>query len=226
MSTDQEQLGDTKVSNGDQAPSSPSPTSDPITVQVGEHRFVAFRSTLTGESPYFQRLLSTQWERRQADGSYFVDADGSLFTYVLRYLRSGALPLFYTSLTGHDYSMYQALLAEAQYFQIAQLTAWLRNKTYEKAVMLEYRAELFEGARELTKSCSSDVQMEYKTAWLTKKVYVCPRDIVGHEDPGACGRLCKRAKDYEEDKFVEEDVLKTVVVSKKTVFEAELCLPH
>ncbi|OCT52435.1 hypothetical protein CLCR_10829 [Cladophialophora carrionii] len=112
MSTDQAQLGDTKPpSGGNHAPPShPSPASDPITVQVGERRFVTFRSTLTSESPYFQRLISAQRERTQADGSYFVDADESLFTYILRYLRSGALPIFYTSNGGHDYGMYQALL--------------------------------------------------------------------------------------------------------------------
>jgi hypothetical protein len=106
MSTDHQQPGDIQAADDEQAQPSPSTTSDPITLQVGERRFVTFRTTLTSESPYFQRLLSTQWQRPQADGSYFVDADGSLFTYILRYLRSGALPLFYNSHAGHDYGMY------------------------------------------------------------------------------------------------------------------------
>jgi hypothetical protein len=63
--------------------------------------------------------------------------------------------------------MYQALLAEAQYFQIPHLTDWLRNKKYEKAVKFEYSAEELEGSQVLTKSYDSGVQVEYKTTWVT-----------------------------------------------------------
>lgn len=64
---------------------------DFITLQVGERRFVTYPSTLAAESSYFTSLLSDRWRR---DGTYFIDADGDLFTYILRYLRSGVLPVF------------------------------------------------------------------------------------------------------------------------------------
>lgn len=116
--------------------------------------------TLTAESPFFASLLSAQWQRVQADGSYFVDADGALFPCILRYLRSGALPIFYSSFAGHDYGMYQALLGEAQHLQIPRLMDWLRNKEYEKAVKIEYSAQEFEGSPKLAKPCYSDMQVE------------------------------------------------------------------
>jgi hypothetical protein len=114
------------------------------------------------KAPFFANLLSPQWQRVQVDGSYFVDADGSLFPYILRYLRSGALPIFYRSFAGHDYGMYQALLGEAQHFQIERLMGWLRNKEYEKAVKIEYLAQEFEGSTQLIKSCYSDLAVDYK----------------------------------------------------------------
>src|ERR1700761_4872594 len=93
----QEQNDEMKTSDVEQETHTLSTTGDTITLQVGEHRFTTFASTLTTESPYFTSLLSAQWNRVQADGSYFVDADGALFPYILRYLRSGTLPVFYSS---------------------------------------------------------------------------------------------------------------------------------
>jgi hypothetical protein len=87
-----------------------------------------------------------------------------------------------------------------------------------------HSAEEFEGSQVLTKSYDSGVQVEYKTTWVTKKVYVCPRGIFVHRgQPGACGRMCKNAKSDDEDEFVDEDVLKTVAISKKTLFDSQLC---
>ncbi|ETI24465.1 hypothetical protein G647_03834 [Cladophialophora carrionii CBS 160.54] len=77
------------------------------------------------------------------------------------------------------------------------------------SVTFIYTAEEFEGARSLTKSCSSDVQIVYKTAWLTKEVYVCPRGIsVDAGNPSACGGLCRKTQGDEDDEFVDEHVLK------------------
>ena len=220
-----EQNDDMKTSDDEQDTHLPSTTGDTITLQVGEHRFTTFASTLTAESPYFTSLLSARWQHVQDDGSYFVDADGALFPYILRYLRSSALPVFYSGFAGHDYGMYQALLGEAQYFQIVRLTDWLKNKEYEKAVKVEYSAEEFEGCRELTQSYCSNLQMEYHPTWMTKKVYICPRGIWIHRgNPSACGRSCMKAQGDTGNQFEDEDVLKTVVISKRTVFNSGLCL--
>src|SRR3954471_305451 len=87
-----------------------------ITLQVGERRFVTTRETLTAESRFFASLLSGRWGNALADGSYFIDADPSLFEHILRYLRRRVLPLFYDKAKGHDYALYLALLEEAKYF--------------------------------------------------------------------------------------------------------------
>lgn len=81
----QEQNDDMKTLDDQQDTPLPSMTGATITLQVGEHRFTTFASTLTAESSYFTHLLSAQWRRAQADGSYFVDADGTLFPHILRY---------------------------------------------------------------------------------------------------------------------------------------------
>lgn len=195
---------------------------EPITLQVGECRFVTRPSPLTDQSPFLKNLLSGPEKRVQADGSYFIDADGTLFPYILRYLRTGALPIFFSSLNGHDHGMYNALLAEAQYLEILQLTNWLRNKEYEKAVRLEYTIQEFRGldrgSSRLDRTCSSDEELKHYPAWKTKKVYVCPRGIDQHRgDPDSCGRMCKKAQGDKEPEFEDEVELQVLVISKKTI---------
>jgi phytoene desaturase (3,4-didehydrolycopene-forming) len=200
-------------------------TGEPITLQVGGRRYTTFRSTLTDGSNYFARLFSAEWQRPQADGSYLIDADEELFLHILRYLRSGALPIFYNNSTGHDYGMYLALLGEAQFFQIDRLRDWLRNKEYEKAVKIEYSAEECEGFQQLAKTCYSHLQVEYHPTWITKKVYICPRGIFVHRGrPSACGMACKKAQGDAEKEFEEEHELRTMVISKKTILDCGLCL--
>jgi len=167
--------------------------------------------------------LSAQWHQPQTDGSYFIDADGDLFSHILRYLRSGVLPLFYSSQTGHDYGTYHALLGEAEYFGIERLKDWLRNKEYEKAVKVECSVEEIEGLGGMKKTSQANVQVEYHPTWTTRKVYVCPRDIPRHRgDPSACGRACREAQGYADDVYEKEEVLKTVVISRRTVLDHSL----
>ena len=224
-----EQMSMTKISKSEKDASlstiaSTSEDSEPIALQVGERRFTTFRSTLTEDSPFFAALLSPEWKRAQSDGSYFVDADGSLFVYILRYLRTGTLPLFYSSTTGHDYGMYAALQAEARYFQIKRLTDWLKNKEYEKAVKIEYFTKEIDGPP-LGKVCCSDEQLEYHPTFTNRKVYVCPRGLTVHRgNPTACGRACAKVQGEADDEYEEEEVVKTMIVSKVTTLSSRLCL--
>jgi BTB/POZ domain-containing protein KCTD9 len=118
--------------------------------------------------------------------------------------------------------MYLALLGEARYFQITRLEDWLRNKEYQKAVKIEYSADEFEESHQMSQSCSSDLR--YPT-WRTEKVYVCPRGIYVHRrNPSACGRSCKKAQGDAEDEFEDEDVLKTLRISKRTILDHGICL--
>ena len=58
----------------------------PITLPVGERRFVTTAETMTQDSGFFAALFSGRWDNAQADGSYFIDADPQLFGHIMRYL--------------------------------------------------------------------------------------------------------------------------------------------
>ncbi|KAH8656708.1 hypothetical protein BGZ60DRAFT_384641 [Tricladium varicosporioides] len=92
-----------------------------IQLQVGEKRFLTTRETLA-DAKFFDPLLSGRWEsNKQHNGSYFINADASLFEHILRYLRRGLLPLFYHNQNGHNHALYITLLQEARYFLITKL---------------------------------------------------------------------------------------------------------
>ena len=179
-----------------------------IALQVGERRFVTTRETLE-ESDFFASLLSGRWSNAQEDGSYFIDADSTLFEHILRYLRRGVLPVFYDKAKGHDYGTYLALLEEAKYFGIMRLVNWLEQKQYLQAIKSVYSGEELEGTDGFRKTRGTDVELEWYPTWRIKKVYICPRGIYVHRgNPGACGRACRRRQGDCDDMYDEELVLK------------------
>ncbi|TGO62778.1 hypothetical protein BCON_0017g00190 [Botryotinia convoluta] len=196
----------------------------PITLQVGERRFVTTKNTMTGESPFFAALLSGRWDsNEQADGSYFIDADPDLFEHILRYLRRSVLPIFYDIKKGHDHALYLALLGEARYFQITRLENWLKNKRYLYAVKICSSVEELDDL--WSESLSTDENVEYRPRWDTKEVYICPRGIDVHRgNSSACGRQCKSVRGDSEYIYEDEPVLKTLVIRKKVVFDQAACM--
>ncbi|TEY39010.1 hypothetical protein BOTCAL_0472g00030 [Botryotinia calthae] len=196
----------------------------PITLQVGERRFVTTRNTMTGESHFFAALLSGRWDsNEQADGSYFIDADPDLFEHILRYLRRSVLPIFYDPIKGHDHALYLALLEEARYFQITRLENYLKKKIYLCAVKTCSSVEELEGFWSETRS--TDENVEYHPRWETKKVYICPRGIGVHRgNPSACGRQCKNARGDSEYIYEDVPVLKTLVIRKQLVVDQTACI--
>lgn len=200
-------------------------TGAPITLQIGERRFVTLPGTLTQESGFFATLLSGRWGSAQADGSYFVDADPRIFEHILRYLRRGVLPIFYDDTKGHDHALYLAVLEEAKYFEINRLERWLLEKTYLKAVKIVRQALVYGGAEYVDETTEADLTIEYFPIWRTKQVYVCPRGIAAHKgDPRACDRLCKGARGDDPDEYVDEEYLKIFEIRKRTVINREMCL--
>lgn len=199
----------------------------PITLQVGERRFVTNPTTLTGESPYFARMLSAQWRRAQADGSYFVDADGDLFAHILRYLRSGTLPFFYEKSRGHDYSKYHMLLAEAEYFGIEGLKDWLKNNKYEYALTVHHYVRTVRDIDDLHKTRTADCELEYHPTWKTRKVYICPQKIDDHRgDPSACTRRCKKIQGDAADEYEEEEYPEILVIQRSISLDNRYFLEH
>lgn len=205
---------------------SSTPTPDRrITLQVGESRFVTTRETLVEESGFFASLLSGRWNEAQEDGSYFVDADPTLFEHILRYLRRGVLPIFYDKAKGHDYATYLALLEEAKYFSISRLVGWIEKKQYLQALETKYLITELERTDELRATRGIDVDLEWYPMWETRKVYICPRGIYVHRgDPRACGKDCRRAQGDADDIYEDEPVLRTLVVEKQTIFDAHACV--
>ncbi|KAF2273210.1 uncharacterized protein EI97DRAFT_496147 [Westerdykella ornata] len=195
-----------------------------ITLQVGERRFVTTLQTLQ-ESGFFASLLSGRWDNAQGDGSYFVDADPTLFEHILRYLRRGVLPIFYDKAKGHDYGMYLALLEEAKYLDITRLVDWLEKKQYLHAIKTKVSSKEVEGTDQLCATRESNVDLRWHPTWVTRKVYICPRRIYAHRgDARACGRYCRKAQGDADDIYEDELVLRALVTEKQVIFDGNACV--
>ncbi|KAG9250636.1 uncharacterized protein F5Z01DRAFT_609729, partial [Emericellopsis atlantica] len=109
-----------------------------VTINTSQRTFVTDFEGWQGRSLYFDRLFSGKWDDKKEDGSYFIETDANIFEHVLRYLRTGVLPVFYDSTAGHNFPLYQALLEESKYFAIDRLEKWLRERKYLEAVKIEY----------------------------------------------------------------------------------------
>ncbi|KAK7109528.1 uncharacterized protein [Littorina saxatilis] len=105
-----------------------------VKLDIGGHQFTTSVLTLTKET---DSMLAAMFSGRhvlktEADGSFFIDRDGTHFRYVLNYLRDGCikegtLPCNETTL--------RELLTEAEYFQLSGLTdilAAMLFKCYSK----------------------------------------------------------------------------------------------
>jgi len=213
------------MSSANPSQDSPVTTTDRrVTLQVGERRFVTTLQTLE-ESSFFASLLSGRWENAQEDGSYFVDADPTIFEHILRYLRRGVLPIFYDKAKGHDYGMYLAVLEEAKYFDITRLVDWVENKKYLQAIKTKFSGKELEGTNELCATRGTDVDLYWHATWGTKKVYICPRGIYVHRgNPHACGRDCKKAQGDADDIYEDEPVLRALVTEKQVICDLDACV--
>jgi len=199
-----------------------------IALQVGESRFTTTKETLVGESEFFASLLSGRWDNALEDGSYFVDADPTLFEHILRYLRRGVFPLFFNLSRGHDYSLYLSLLEEARYFRISRLEDWLVKKRYHGAVKVKHTLEIYDDGDHIAghdATLAADTMVHYHPSWGTRKVYICPREIFVHRGkPDACGRDCRRVQGDADDRYDEEPRLSMLVVRKSVIFEPAECV--
>ena len=204
----------------------PNPPSDPcVILQVGERRFTTLASTLSDGSSFFASLLDGRWENsRSDDGSYFVDADPDLFAHILRYLRRGVLPIAFDRSHGFDLAFYRALQEEAMYFGVEPLHKWIKEEGYLRAVRIEYSVEKVKGqdinVSGYDAAVDGNTERSYYPSWGTEKIYQCPRGILVHQgNPNACGRACEKAKGEDEDEFVEQEILRTLVITKRVILK-------
>lgn len=136
--------------------------------------------------------------------------------------RNAVLPIFYNE-NGFDHALYRALQVEADYFNIEPLNTWLKEKGYLRAVSFRYSIEERKG--EVVDAgydaiVDGDTERTYHPYLSTEMVYQCPRDIFSHHgNPDRCGKACANAQ-REDAGYVDRDVLRTLVVTKKVVFNA------
>ena len=181
--------------------------------------------TLRDGSTYFSSLLSGSWKaaEKEIDGCLFIDRDGEMFAYVLAFLRSGKLPLFYDDDEGFDHDKYTTLLLEAEYFGVDALSAWIRDKKYERVIELRRSAHLHYDLDELKGSIPAGWKYQYFPDWETRKVYVCPRGLAKHKgEPSACGRQCHNARGGEEPQYEDEREVVVVEISSHKTFNMGL----
>jgi len=102
---------------------------DRVTLNVGGTVFVSTLSTLKGKRGtynYFDGLLHFREQKGEgvehANETMFIDRDGTHFRHILNFLRDGKFP------EGLDLGTREELAAESDYFQLTDLTQWLRRE--------------------------------------------------------------------------------------------------
>ena len=201
----------------------------PITLQIGERSFKTTLSTLTAGSSYFASSFSGRRPCSLPDGSLFVDADPDAFAHVLRYLRTGAMPLFWSQAAGFDLGLYSSVLASADYFGVDKLSAWIQGKRFFEAVQFEHKIDCREvysvsSLRE-TEVFKGDTERSYEAHWGVEKEYICPTDIEEHRGMREkCGKQCAKAQEGRDVEYEEEHVIVGLaVVTKKTSLMLNVC---
>jgi hypothetical protein len=92
------------------------------------------------------------------------------------------------------------------------------------AVRVQHSAELLNGIEAVEgrspNNLGREVDVDYIPTWETKKLYICPRGIFVHRgNPDSCGRECRKVGS---GNYVNEQVLKILVVKKKVFFNPQL----
>lgn len=115
--------------------------SDPsiVSLNVGGTIFTTSINTLT---KYPSSMLGVMFGGRFSSfrdevGRYFIDANGEMFKYILDFLRRNKLSV------PHNFDNYEALLSEAEYFQIQPLVERLRHVTNSNIVSLNVGGTMY-----------------------------------------------------------------------------------
>ena len=89
-----------------------------VYLDVGGRRFTTTIKTLTQQanSLFFRRLINEKWsiDTNSFDNPIFIDRDGNLFDFILRYLRTSEINL-------DDKNIQKDLLIEAKYYKLQNL---------------------------------------------------------------------------------------------------------
>ena len=99
-----------------------------IKLDIGGHIYTTSTLTLTKDP---QSMLAAMFSgrhsiKKEEDGSYFIDRDGTHFCYILNYLRDGG---FDYDMLHTDRDIQKKLLREAEYYQLSGLVDDLLQST-------------------------------------------------------------------------------------------------
>jgi len=218
-----------------------------VTIKTSQRTFITDPEGWLGQSLYLKSLFSEKWDQRQEDGSYFIESDANIFDHILRYLRTGVLPVFYDKLAGHDFPLYQALLEESRYLVIDRLQKWLCEQKYLDAVKIHYlatetqdrgsyRKHTTSGSdgrtfmvedRFLEITTSSNMETTIVPVRQQRSSFYCPDARHGKSSEEYCRSCIGRARENGISGFGgwrTEDHLMWCIVRKEVVFDHDLCI--
>jgi len=217
-----------------------------VTIKTLQRNFITDPEGWLGKSEYFRRQFSNEWGGMRENEPYVVETDASIFEHILRYLRTGVLPVFYNRETGHDFALYQALLEESKYFAIDRLQKWLCERKYLEAVKirilaietqdrLSYRTHttsepngvtFMEEGRFLQVTTSSNMETTIMPVTRQRNSFYCPNGKHGKSseeycrscfDQANCGGISGHGG------WKAEEELIWCIVRKEIIFDHELC---
>jgi len=217
------------------------------TIKTLQRNFVTDPENWLGHSIFFKKLFSGNWGDKQEDGSYFIETDAEIFEHILRYLRTGVLPVFYDRANGHDFALYQGLLGEAKYFIIERLEKWLRERKYLEVVEIHYLATETQDRGSYRKHTTSDsngrtFMVEHNFVKITtsgnmettmvpmvrqQNFFYCPNGKHGKSSESFCRSCIEQARDdniHVNGGWREQGQLKWCIVRKEIVFNHNLCV--
>ncbi|KAH7410495.1 hypothetical protein DE146DRAFT_776188 [Phaeosphaeria sp. MPI-PUGE-AT-0046c] len=218
-----------------------------VTIKTSQRNFITDPDGWLGQSVYFDKLFSGRWGDKQEDGSYFIETDANLFEHILRYLRTGVLPVFYDRLAGHDFPLYQALLGESKYFAISRLEKWLCEQKYLQAVKIRYTAKETQerGSHQNRTTCwpnghtsmlegdfvdfttSSNMETTIHPMTVQQNKFYCPDAKHGKSSEEYCRSCVSRVKGQVipgVGGWKMEDEVIWCIVQKEVIFDHNLCI--
>jgi hypothetical protein len=103
-----------------------------VKLDIGGHQFTTSVLTLTKEA---DSMLAAMFSGRhalktEADGSYFIDRDGTHFRHILNYLRDGCIK---DGTLPCNEAVLRELLTEAEYYQLSGLVDILTSFLFKSS---------------------------------------------------------------------------------------------
>jgi len=103
----------------------PSAVNDLVQLNVGGQRFFTTVSTLTANSAYFSRTLSSRWREEVDTEEIFLDRDPAAFSALLACMRTRVAVL-----PSSDHDLSTRIILEADYFEVGWFLKAVKAKIY------------------------------------------------------------------------------------------------